>query len=148
LRLRYIITPTVTDAQTARDAALLDPEESAKRRRFLAAEDRRDYAAAHALLRRMLTDAAPNIAPEEWRFHRTARGKPYLPPTLAGAPPIHFSLSHTRGLVACVISRGAAVGVDAECGSRAVDLELLITRVCSMNEQARRRPVGASRALP
>lgn len=136
VRLRCIVTAALTDADVARDAALLDAEEAEKLRRFMAAEDRRDYAAAHALLRRMLTAATPNIAPEEWRFERTARGKPYLAATLAGAPPIRVSLSHTRGLVACVVSRDAEVGIDVECGSRTLDVELLMPGVCSIDEQA------------
>jgi 4'-phosphopantetheinyl transferase len=136
LRLRCIVTTTFTDSDVARDAALLDAEELKKLRRFMAAEDRRDYAAAHALLRRMLTAAAPNIELEQWRFERTARGKPYLHATLAGAPPIRFSLSHTGGLVACVVSRDAEVGIDVECDLRTVDVELLMPGVCSIDEQA------------
>ncbi len=135
LRLRCAASRRMTDAEVARDAALLDAEGSNKLRRFRAAEDRRDYAAAHALLRRMLTAAAPNIPPEEWRFERTSGGKPYLPATLAGNPPIRFSLSHTHGLVACVVSRDAEVGVDAECGSRTMDVDLLMPSVCSVDEQ-------------
>jgi 4'-phosphopantetheinyl transferase len=53
-----------------------------------------------------------------------------------GAPPNRFSLSHTRGLVACVVSCDAEVGVDAESGSRIVDVERLMPGVCSIDEQA------------
>jgi 4'-phosphopantetheinyl transferase len=134
----------LTDADVARDAELLDTEELERFRRFIAAEDRRDYAASHGLLRRMLTAAAPNIAPEEWRFERTARGKPYLPARLAGTPPIRFSLSHTRDLVACVVSRDAEVGVDAERNSRTMDVDQLMPSVCSIDEQAQVRAAAAS----
>src|SRR5882672_9762043 len=79
LRLRCVFTTAMTSAEVARDAALLDAEASEKLRRLKFADDRRDYAAAHGLLRRTLTSAAPNIVPVEWRFERTASGKPYLP---------------------------------------------------------------------
>ena len=33
---------------------------------------------------------------------------------LAGTPALAFSLTHTRGLVACAVTRGHAVGIDVE----------------------------------
>ena len=112
--LRCMTTTSLSNADVERSAALLDTQELQKLQRFVAAEDRRDYAAAHALLRRLLSTIAPDTAPAAWRFERTARGKPDLPGTQAGTPPLRFSLSHTRGLVACVVSRSGDVGVDAE----------------------------------
>ena len=137
--LRYSVTHALTEAQCASDVALLDEEEASRWRRFVAAEDRRDYAAAHALVRRTLSDAVPGIAPEAWRFKRAASGKPYLASNDTGAPPLHFSLSHTRGLVSAVVSQ-AVVGVDAEGEPRCDDLALLIDRVCSLDE---RRQIAA-----
>jgi 4'-phosphopantetheinyl transferase len=139
VHLRYLATSALTDADLKRDAMLLDGEETQKYRRFVAAEDRRAYGAAHALLRRMLTRAAPNVPPDAWRFERTARGKPYLPEAMVGAPPIRFSLSHARGHVVCAVSRDADIGVDTECGSQSVNVEMIMPGVCSNDEQAQVR---------
>ncbi len=128
----------------ARDARLLDAVESAKHVRFISAEDRRDYAAAHALLRRMLTYAEAGIAPTAWRFEQTASGKPVLAPTMAVYSSIRFSLSHTRGLAACVISSDGEIGVDAECQSRNLDIEQLMPYVFSNDEQAQIRLLSPS----
>jgi 4'-phosphopantetheinyl transferase len=143
LHLRCAITTSLTDTATADDAALLDAEETKAYRRFLVPEDRRDYAAAHALLRRTLTSVVPNHPPEAWRFERTALGKPYLSTPALDRPPLRFSLSHTKGHVACAISRDGEVGVDAECRSHVKDLERLMSGVCSADEQAQIRAVPA-----
>ena len=141
LHLRCAITTTLTDTDTARDAALLDAQETKTYHRFLASEDRRDYAAAHALLRRTLTSVVPNHPPEAWCFERTALGKPYLSAPAVDGPPLHFSLSHTRGHVAGAISRDGEVGVDVECRSHINDLERLMAGVCSTDERAQIRAV-------
>ena len=130
-----MFTKNLSDADTDRNTVLLDMEESRRLSRLLIAEDRRDYAAAHTLLRRTLTEVIPQIEPGEWCFERTARGKPFLPPAQAGVPPVRFSLSHTRGMVACIVSRCAEVGVDVESRSRPVDVDLLMRDVCSVEEQ-------------
>jgi 4'-phosphopantetheinyl transferase len=142
--LRCAVTTALTDADVARDAMLLDATELQRLRRFIAAEDQRDYAVSHALLRRTLTSEAPHIAPEEWLFEHTPSGKPYLPAMLAGTPPLRFSLSHTRGYVACIVSRDSDVGVDVECHTHAVDVDLLMPGVCSADEQAQLRTVTPS----
>ncbi|MCX7899762.1 MAG: 4'-phosphopantetheinyl transferase superfamily protein [Methylocystis sp.] len=56
------------------------------------------------------------MAPRDWRFAAGAHGKPYL----VDAPiDLRFSLSHTRGMVAVAIAKGAEIGVDVE-GPRGV----------------------------
>jgi len=148
LRLRCATTTGLTDAQTAGHAGLLDARERKTYQRFSASEDRRDYAAAHALLRRTLTAAAPSHPPEAWCFARTALGKPYLSGPDIDDPPLCFNLSHTRGLVACVVSRDGEVGVDAECRSHIKDLERLMAGVCSADEYAQVRAAPAPEQLP
>ncbi len=92
--------------------ALLDDEERARAVRFHHAVDRLAYAAAHALLRTMLSEMAGG-APQAWRFVRSPTGKP-RPDDAGGWPDIRFSLSHSRGMVACVLAAGAELGVDVE----------------------------------
>jgi 4'-phosphopantetheinyl transferase len=97
-------------------AGQLSPDERFKCERFRFERDRRDYAAAHALLRRALSHYADR-PPESWRFEQAPGGKPRLACD-GRAPCLSFNLSHTRGLVACAISGGAEVGIDVERADR------------------------------
>jgi len=54
---------------------LLSEEERSRLAELAFPEDRRDFAVAHALLRRTLTSFGGH-APHEWRFVRGRRGKP------------------------------------------------------------------------
>lgn len=92
--------------------AVLSPEERERLARFGFEDDRRDYAAAHTLLRVTLGHHL-DTPPDQLRFATTDRGKPYLihPPNVL----LSCSLAHTRGLVACVISDDETpVGIDVE----------------------------------
>jgi 4'-phosphopantetheinyl transferase len=91
---------------------LLDASERSRADCFRFAADRDAYVAAHALLRVMLSQAAP-VAPEAWRFRAGKFGKPAIDPSL-GWRDLRFSLSHTRGMVACAVGRGDDLGVDVE----------------------------------
>src|SRR5690348_6947108 len=71
-----------------------------------------DYANAHDLLRRALSQCG-HCPPSAWRFQATSLGRPYLvPPFEPADASLTFSLSHTRGFVGCVIGRVSAVGID------------------------------------
>ena len=76
-------------------------------------DDRRDFAAAHVLLRYALSACGP-LAPPDWQFEHNDAGHPRVVGGQAGTPPLVFSLTHTRGLVACAVTHGLAVGIDAE----------------------------------
>jgi 4'-phosphopantetheinyl transferase len=71
------------------------------------------------LLRLALSQAAPNVAPSDWSFSAGRYGRPFVAAP-ASSTPLHFSLSHADGCVACVVSRHEAVGVDVETVSRRV----------------------------
>jgi 4'-phosphopantetheinyl transferase len=115
-------------------ASVLSHEESAQYHRFRVAHDARDYAAAHALLRHALS-ATGDHAPAQWRFDKTPAGKPFL---IGGyADRASFSLSHTRGMVACAVTSGAAIGVDVECVDRKVDAGAIAARFFAPAETAR-----------
>ena len=47
----------------------------------------------------------------EWRFVIDKGGKPRIDPC-HGRPDLQFNLSHTRGFVACAVTRDNAIGVD------------------------------------
>lgn len=120
-------------AVAAAHAGLSD-QERARAARFHAARDRRDYAVAHDLLRRALSRYHA-VAPGAWTFEADALGKPRVcAPDVD--PPLAFSLSHTRGLVACAIGRAAAIGVDVERTDRKVSRADLGRAVFSDDEAA------------
>ncbi len=100
--------------------SLLSEEERAQYARFHFARDARDYAAAHALLRTVLSRDGDR-GPGDWRFDKTPHGKPYLidPGEFRGS----FSLSHTHGMVACAVTEEGDIGVDVERVDRELNLE-------------------------
>lgn len=110
--LRWLATADVAADQWPALAALLDDAERERAGQFHVEADRQSYIAAHALLRRMLSDRLP-VAPSDWQFTLNPQGKPeaVLPPE---APAWRLNLSHTRGMVAVALAIGHEVGVDVE----------------------------------
>src|SRR5262245_2690814 len=92
-------------------AALLSSAEREHKERFVLDRHRRRYVLAHGLLRVALSSVAREIDPADWCFVANPYGRPFVasPSVLR---PIYFSLSHTEGCVACVVSSCEAVGVD------------------------------------
>ncbi len=108
----WLTVDDLPDAALARWSAVLEPAERARARRFAFPRDRRQFTAAHALLRGMLGHFA-GTPPAEWRFAPRAHGKPEIHPDHA-QPRLAFNISHTRGAVACALVLDHAVGVDIE----------------------------------
>jgi len=120
----YIATTARTDATLAADAALLDRAECARRDRLMFARDRRDFVAAHALVRRTLSRHRA-LAETAWAFEVGRHGKPSIVEALRGSPPLVFNLSHTQGLVACAVGTAVELGIDVESVDRSAnDLKL------------------------
>jgi 4'-phosphopantetheinyl transferase len=126
-------TRALAPAEIAAAVETLSDEERARFDHFHFAEDARDYAAAHALLRVTLSKDTER-SPRNWQFERTAAGKPVL----AGDDASHasFSLTHTRGMVACAVTTGAdvGVGVDIERIDREVDVARIASRFFAASE--------------
>jgi 4'-phosphopantetheinyl transferase len=106
-------TESLDPAALALADEVLSQEERLQRDRFRFAEDHRDYAAAHDLLRRSLSKLAPSRHPSAWHFEKNVSGKPYIVGSDGESHTTEFSLSHTRGFVACAASL-ARVGIDVE----------------------------------
>jgi 4'-phosphopantetheinyl transferase len=123
-----------TDATQAAATVLSDAERS-QAARFHFERDRRDYTAAHALVRQVLArcDGRP---PASLAFGTGAHGKPYLLAADGTTSRWEFSLSHTDGMVACAVA-GRAVGVDVERLDRVPDFDALAASVCSTAERER-----------
>jgi 4'-phosphopantetheinyl transferase len=110
--------------------------------RFRRTEDQVRFAAAHILVRVLLSSLSP-VHPTGWRLAQAPDGKPFVssPPT---DPAVHFSLSHTAGLVACAGVVGAPVGVDVEALDRRLRVEGLARHTLTHAEIAT-RPENAVR---
>ncbi|HLG56506.1 MAG TPA: 4'-phosphopantetheinyl transferase superfamily protein [Vicinamibacterales bacterium] len=105
----------------------LDSSEQSRRDRLRFDRDRRDFSAAHGLLRAALSVYGA-VDPSGWRFEVTSHGKPSIVPSQAGTPPLLFNISHTHEFVACAITRHAAVGIDVERYSRVAAAPDIATR--------------------
>ncbi|MET7621467.1 4'-phosphopantetheinyl transferase superfamily protein [Streptomyces sp. NPDC005408] len=93
---------------------ILDAEESTRLAAFVRDADRDSYAVAHVMLRRLLGEQLGQ-APEAVTLTRepcTSCGGPHGRPVVPGSP-VHFSLSHTSGLVMIALAT-AQVGIDVE----------------------------------
>jgi 4'-phosphopantetheinyl transferase len=112
-RAYYCDTRSLDEACVKALRGLLSDEERRRQDRFSLARDRRDYAAAHALLRIALASGA-RTSPERLSFAADPLGRPFLLPAGETARPPSFSLAHSRGLVACAIAPAGAIGIDVE----------------------------------
>ena len=103
----------VTDeVMLAAYTASLSDAERARQQRFHFERDRQLFLVSHGMLREVLSRYV-DVAPSQWKFLSGAFGRPAIsaPKSL---PPLRFNLSHTPGLVACVISLESDCGVDVE----------------------------------
>jgi 4'-phosphopantetheinyl transferase len=108
----WMATDKVEYADLDRWLKMLDDQERDRSARFHLEIDRRDFIAAHALLRSMLSSYV-NSPAHQWRFTCDADGKPRIDPHIhCGELP--FNLSHTKGLVAAAVAAYGTVGVDVE----------------------------------
>jgi len=128
----YHDTKSLDETSLDADVSLLSVGERARHARFVFAQDRRDFAAAHALLRRQLSMHA-HVPPDALTFDATSEGKPYLSDRLISRG-LAFNLSHTRGMVACAIGRDVDIGVDVESIDRTVDGRDIVARYFSSGE--------------
>lgn len=111
--LWYTLPESLTDPQLLHSyQALMTPEERVRQQRFHFEKGRHEYLVTRALVRTVLSRYA-GVDPHEWRFVSNAYGRPEIasPPHL---PPLRFNLSHTEGLIVCIVALDREVGVDVE----------------------------------
>lgn len=89
---------------------LLTAEERGRLDRLPTVGARRRYLGARLLCRYALS-ARTGRPLDGWRFRRGGYGRPEPEPAYDG---VRFNLSHTDGLIACVVTQGRACGVDVE----------------------------------
>ena len=139
--LWWIRPDTIGDpAELARCRALLTDDEREKTDRFRVARDRQTCLITRVLVRTTLSRYC-DVPPARWRFRTNDHGRPEI-----GSPSstIHFNLSHTNGLIVCLVSRGREVGVDVENLERANRWLDLSERFFAPRETAALRRVDAA----
>ena len=122
--------------------AMLNAEERARLAKFAVEQAGTQFLAARCLLRTVLSVYLPG-QPREWDFTANAFGRPRLCDGQA-ATPLHFNLSHTRGMVVCALSRTEEVGVDVEWAGRDLNYMSLAKAAFAPSEIA---ALGASRGV-
>jgi 4'-phosphopantetheinyl transferase len=130
----YRFTESLDEDALRAEVAQLSPDERVRCQRFVSRRDRRDFAAGHALLRRVLS-MHDDVRADAWTLVADANGKPSLARE-SDALPLAFNLSHTHGLVACAVTRDGEVGVDVECVERVTDGRDIAERYFSTAELA------------
>jgi len=120
IEIAYRFTERLDEVSIQALWSQLSLDERDRCQRFMFARDRRDFAAAHVLLRRTLSQYG-DLEPEAWTFVVDANGKPSLSSTGGRPGPVKFNISHTHGLVACAVAHDVDVGVDVEAIDRAAD---------------------------
>ena len=92
----------------------LSLEEKSRAAGFVLVHHQRQYVLAHGLLRFALSNFTSHVvAPSDWSFIADRYGRPFVAAPTTERP-VYFSLSHTEGCVACVVSDYEPVGVDVE----------------------------------
>ena len=104
---------------TVRDPALLRSyhelmcaEEQVQQQRFRFEKGRHEYLVTRALVRTVLSRYA-DVDPRDWRFSKNYYGRPAIASPL-GLPPLRFNLSHTDGLIVCLVGLEREIGIDVE----------------------------------
>jgi 4'-phosphopantetheinyl transferase len=120
---------TTAEEASALARQLLSEDERRSAARFIRSHDRHDFVVARALVRLGLSQVFP-VEPSAWRFDRDEKRKPFIVAP-SGLEPFQFSVSHTRGLVALLVSRAEHAGVDVESIRRTNDLPLVASRICA-----------------
>ncbi len=92
--------------------AILSADEIARYERFWFDRDRHLHLVAWALVRTVLSKYA-DVNPEAWEFRTNRYGRPEITGP-ASTTTLRFNLSHTRGLIACIVAPELDVGVDVE----------------------------------
>ncbi|TPK20107.1 4'-phosphopantetheinyl transferase superfamily protein [Mesorhizobium sp. B2-5-9] len=133
--LWYARLEDFTEEEQAACLRLSSPLERQRYEAFKSRDAGLQYLAGRGLVRTTLSRYR-NIAPQDWRFLANRNERPFLDPEL-GVANLHFNLSHTRGLVACVVGAIEEIGVDVERRDRDAGLDELAPVVLAPVEKER-----------
>ena len=116
--------------RVARALEWMSTAERERHARFRHDRDRWMFALGREMARTLVGDAL-DVAPGDWQWREGPHGRPEI-----ASPPgdLHFNLSHSAGVVACVLGRGRAIGVDLENLTRRPPDPAIVARYCSPAE--------------
>lgn len=134
MHLWTLHTDESTDAATScRLQEILTTDERNEALRFRRVTARQQFVMGRALVRLALSSHFA-VAAGDWRFDRDCNRRPFIAaPALS--TPIKFSVSHTRGLVACLTSLSAEAAVDVEKVERDENLDLAAREILTPVER-------------
>jgi 4'-phosphopantetheinyl transferase len=124
----------VPDIKQSKFYLSLSSEEKKRSESFIFNKDKDQYILAHGLLREILSKYS-GFSSSELDFGLSEKGKPFILNKMGFV--LEFSLTHTRGLVACVISLDNVCGIDAETIRHLEDAESLFSSICSQQEMSK-----------
>ena len=110
--------------------ALLSLEEREKAQRYRVERPRTDFILTRGTLRSLLAGYLRR-KPQDFSFHYTTYGKPFL----VDYPDLHFNVSHSDGLALLAFVRGREIGVDVERVRAQSDVLKLAERFFSIRER-------------
>ena len=128
----YIATVRAFGARLEDQALPLSDDERARAAKFHHMSDRWEFVLGRLMARQLLAERCGAV-PADFRFRENEHGRPDIAHPDAGA--LRFNLSHSGGLVACVIG-DQQIGVDIERLDRPAVDPRVIGRYCSSDEQA------------
>jgi len=131
----WLVNPDALGEELTGRLSVLSVEERARMARFRFESDRNAYAAAHVLLRAALTWSAPSVPPAKWELTNSELERPELVAPKV-CPRLRFNISHTRSLVACLVTREIDCGIDVEVLRQVEDMPELAARVLSPAERS------------
>jgi len=131
----HVWTLADTPGDPARYLPVLDAGERARATRFKFETRRREYIAAHGLLRVALSryDGRP---PAAWRFTAEPGGRPIVAGRAGETNHLFFSLSHAAGRALVAIAREPAIGIDLEGDASLARMAEVAPRILTPREAA------------
>ena len=97
--------------------ALLSPDEWARNQRFVFPKGRHEHLVTRALVRTTLSAYQPSVDPRAWQFTANPFGRPEITSPIC-QPALRFNVSHTDGLIVCLLAADREIGVDVEDTTR------------------------------
>lgn len=115
--------------------AALSRSDLAKYRKIRSVERRQHFVVGRSLILHALSQYA-NVPASSWLFTSNEHGRPAVDQPRA-CRNIHFSLSHTSGLIAIAVSLSPEIGIDVENVDRPVEISDIAEMVFTGSERHR-----------
>ena len=130
----FVATVRAFGARLAGPGLPLSTAERERAERFHHLSDRWEFILGRVMARHLLSERC-GTAPADFEFTENAHGRPEIAQPCLPSP-LRFNLSHSGGIVACVIGEAGQIGVDVERLDRPPVDPRVIQRYCSVTEQA------------